>query len=97
MLAIHRQARATPAVGAQIASSFESSGVLARRYGVSAKTRCKWRRQGPSNCQALSARPHKLSCVPAMRSAPSCARSAAPPIFPLDDLTFIISHLPHHT
>ena len=30
MLAIHPQARTTPAVGAQIASSFESSGVLAR-------------------------------------------------------------------
>lgn len=76
MLAIHPQARTTPAVGAQIASSFESSGVLARRYGVSAETLCKWRRRGPSNCQALSARPHKLPCVPAINAR---SRKRAPP------------------
>jgi len=35
MLAIHPQARTTPAVRAEIARSHESSGVLAKRYGVS--------------------------------------------------------------
>lgn len=35
MLAVHPQARTTPAVRAEIARSNENSGVLAKRYGVS--------------------------------------------------------------
>ena len=38
MLAIHPQARTTPAVRAEIARSQESFGVLASRYGVSTET-----------------------------------------------------------
>ena len=38
MLAIHPNARTTPAVRAEIARSHESSGVLAKRYGVSTET-----------------------------------------------------------
>ncbi len=38
MLAIHPNARTTPAVRAEIARSPERSGVLASRYGVSAET-----------------------------------------------------------
>ena len=38
MLAIHPQARTTPAVRYEIARSPESSGVLAKRYGISAVT-----------------------------------------------------------
>ena len=38
MLAIHPQARTTPAVRAEIARSHESSGVLAKRYGASTET-----------------------------------------------------------
>ncbi len=47
MLAIHPQARTTPAVRAEIALSHESSGVLAKRYGVSTETIRKWRKRGP--------------------------------------------------
>jgi len=60
MLAIHPQARTTPAVRAEIARSHESSGVLAKRYGVSTETIRKWRKRGPDACQDRSARPHKL-------------------------------------
>jgi len=60
MLAIHPQARTTPAVGAEIACSSEPSGVLAKRYGVSSETIRKWRKRGPADCQDLSARPHRL-------------------------------------
>jgi hypothetical protein len=35
---IHPNARTTPATRAEIARSDEPSGVLAKRYGVSAKT-----------------------------------------------------------
>ena len=38
MLPIHPQARTTPAVRIEIARSSEPTGVLARRYGVSAET-----------------------------------------------------------
>ena len=38
MLAIHPQARTTPAARAEIARSPESSVVLAKRYGVSTET-----------------------------------------------------------
>ena len=38
MLAIHPNARTTPAIRAEIARSGERSGVLAERYGVSTET-----------------------------------------------------------
>lgn len=59
MLAIP-QVRTTPAVRAEIARLHESSGVLAKRYGVSTETIRKWRKRGPDACQDRSARPHKL-------------------------------------
>ena len=60
MLSIHPNARTSPAVRAEIARSNERSGILAKRFGVSAKTMRKWRKRGPSNCLDRSARPHKL-------------------------------------
>lgn len=96
MLAIHPQARTTPAVRAEIARSHESSGVLAKRYGVSTETIRKWRKRGPDACQDRSARPHKLAWRASDEErAIVCAlrRSTG---FPLDALTFVVSHfLPH--
>ena len=96
MLAIHPQARTTPAVRAEIARSLESSGVLAKRYGVSTETIRKWRKRGPDACQDRSARPHKLPWRASDEErAIVCAlrRSTG---FPLDALTFVVSHfLPH--
>ena len=60
MLQIHPNARTTPAVRVEIAPSAEPSGVLARRYGVSAETVRKWRQRGASDCLDRSARPHWL-------------------------------------
>jgi transposase InsO family protein len=92
----HPQARTTPAVRAEIARSPESAGTLARRYGVSSETIRKWRKRGPADCQDRSARPHKLPWRASDEErAIVCAlrRSTG---FPLDDLTFIVSHfLPH--
>ena len=51
MLAIHPNARTTPAVRAEIARSSERSGLLAERYGVSAETVRKWRQRGPAECR----------------------------------------------
>ncbi|GJD40817.1 IS481 family transposase ISBxe4 [Methylobacterium bullatum] len=96
MLAIHPNARTTPAVRAEIASSSEGSSVLDRRYGVSTETIRKWRQRGPTDCRDRSARPHKLPWRASDgERAIVCAlrRSTG---FPLDALTFVVSHfLPH--
>jgi len=96
MHAIHPNARTTPAVRAEIARSAESSGVLARRYGVSTETVRKWRKRGPDQCQDRSARPHTLPWKASEEErAIVCALRRATG-FPLDDLTFVVSHfLPH--
>jgi transposase InsO family protein len=96
MLAIHPNARTTPAVRAEIARSAEPTGVLAKRYGVSTETIRKWRKRGPDDCQDHSARPHKLPWKASEEErAIVCALRRATG-FPLDDLTFIVSHfLPH--
>ena len=96
MPTIHPKARITPAVRAEIARSTEPTAVLARRYGVSTETIRKRRKRGPANCQDHSSRPHKLrwkareeerAIVGALRRATG---------FPLDDLTFVVTHfLPH--
>jgi transposase InsO family protein len=96
MHSIHPNARTTPAVRAEIARSSEPSGVLARRYGVSAETIRKWRKRGPSDCQDRSARPHKLpwKASEEERTIVCALRQATG--FPLDDLTFVVTHfLPH--
>jgi transposase InsO family protein len=96
MPSIHPNARTTPAVRAEIASSAEPTGVLAQRFGVSTETIRKWRQRGPEDCQDRSARPHKLPWKASEEErAIVCAlrRSTG---FPLDDLTFVVTHfLPH--
>src|SRR3989337_1683630 len=96
MHSVHPNARTTPAVRAEIARSSEPSGVLARRYSVSTKPLRRWRRRGPDACQDRSARPHKLPWKASEEErAIVCAlrRSTG---FPLDDLTFVVTHfLPH--
>jgi transposase InsO family protein len=96
MLAIHPNARTTPAVRAEIARSAEPTGVLARRFGVSTETVRKWRKRGPADCQDRSARPHKLPWKASEEErAIVCALRRATG-FPLDDLTFVVTHfLPH--
>ena len=96
MLAIHPNARTTPAVRAEIARSGELTGELARRYGVSTETVRKWRKRGPAECRDRSSRPHKLPWkASGEERAVVCALRRATG-FPLDDLTFVVVHfLPH--
>jgi transposase-like protein len=81
MHAIHPNARTTPAVRAEIARSVETTGVLARRFGVSTETIRKWRKRGPADCQDRSARPHKLRGRRARKSEPSSVPCGEPPAF----------------
>src|SRR6201997_2928021 len=96
MLQIHPKPRTTPAVRAEIARSGEPSGVLARRYGVSTETIRKWRKRGAADCLDRSARPHRLPWKASEEErAIVCALRRATH-FPLDDLTFVVTHfLPH--
>jgi transposase InsO family protein len=96
MHAIHANARTTPAVRAEIARSTEPTGVLAQRYGVSTETIRKWRKRGAADCQDHSSRPHKLpwKATEEERAIVCALRRATG--FPLDDLTFVVTHfLPH--
>src|SRR5436309_9169072 len=96
MLAIHPNARTTPAVRAEIARSAEPTGELARRFGVSTGTVRKWRERGPGDCLDRSARPHKLPWKASEEErAVVCALRRATG-FPLDDLTFVVRHFPPH-
>jgi transposase InsO family protein len=96
MLAIHPDARTTPAVRAEIARSRERSGVLAERSGVSTETIRKWRRRGPGDCRDRSSRPRKLPRKASEEErAVVCALRRATGS-PLDDLAFVVAHfLPH--
>ena len=70
--------------------------MLAKRYGVSTETIRKWRKRSPDACQDRSARPHKLPWRASDEErAIVCALRRATG-FPLDALTFVVSHfLPH--
>ena len=96
MLAIHPNARTTPAVRAEIARSGEPTGALARRYGVSTETVRKGRRRGAADCRDRSSRPHRLPWKASEEErAVVCALRRATG-FPLDDLAFVVRHfLPH--
>lgn len=44
-IALHKNARTTPAVRAEIAASNESARVLAQRYGITEQTVYKWKKR----------------------------------------------------
>jgi transposase InsO family protein len=93
---VHANARTTPAVRAEIARSAEPSGALAKRYGVSTETIRKWRKRGVADCRDRSSRPHKLPWKASEEErAVVCALRRATG-FPLDDLTFIVTHCLSH-
>ena len=96
MLHIHPNARTTPATRAEIARSSEPSGIVARRYGISAETVRKWRKRGARDCLDRSARPHRLpwKATDEKRAVVCALRRATD--FPLNDLTFVVTHLLPH-
>jgi transposase InsO family protein len=96
MLQIHPNARTTPATRAEIARSCEPSGLLARRYGVSAETIRKWRKRGPEDCLDHSARPHSLPWKASEDERRVVCELRRFTELPLDELTFVVRHfLPH--
>ena len=45
LIALHKNARTTPAVRAEIAASSETAPVLAQRYGITEQTVYKWKKR----------------------------------------------------
>jgi len=45
LIALHKNARTTPAVRAEIATSSQTASVLAQRHGITEQTICKWRKR----------------------------------------------------
>ena len=96
MLHIYPNARTTPATRAGIARSTEPSGIVAQRYGVSAETVRKWRKRGVADCLDRSARPHQLPWKATEEERDIVCSLRRATNFPLDDLTFVVTHfLPH--
>src|SRR5215208_5654543 len=91
---IHPCARTTPAVRAEIARSREPTGVLAQRFSVSTETVRKWRKRGAEDCQDHCSRPHKLpwKATDEERAIVCALRRSTGDR--LDDLTFVITHVP---
>ena len=96
MLAIHPNARPTPAVRAEIARSAERTGALAERYGVSTETIRKWRQRGVNDCRDRSSRPRRLPWKASEEERAVVCELRRATGFPLDELTFVVRHfLPH--
>ena len=84
MIALHKNARTTPAIRAEIAASADSIVALARRYGISEQTVSKWKKR--SSVHDASHTPHRLqtTLTPAQERIVVELRRTL--LLPLDDL-----------
>ena len=84
LIALHKNARTTPAVRAEIAASHESAAVLAQRFGITEQTVYKWKKRQVFGDRSHTA--HRLQTVltPAQESVVVHLRRTL--LLPLDDL-----------
>ena len=68
MVALHKLARTTPAVRAEIALSTESASALAERYGISVATVYKWRSRDDFNDRSHTAHCLQTTLTPAQEA-----------------------------
>ena len=61
LIALHKNARTTPAVRAQIAASNEPASVLALRFGITEQTVSKWKKRDVFTDRSHTA--HRLQTV----------------------------------
>ncbi|OLH89871.1 transposase, partial [Xanthomonas oryzae pv. oryzae] len=84
LIALHKNARTTPAVRAEIAASNETASVLAQRFGITDQTVYKWKKRDVfGDCSHTA---HRLQTVltPAQESVVLHLRRTL--LLPLDDL-----------
>ena len=84
MIALHKNARITPAVRAEIAASAQPASVLAQRFGITEQTVYKWKRREVFGDRLHTA--HRLQSVlnPAQETVVVHLRRTL--MLPLDDL-----------
>ena len=84
LIALHKNARTTPAVRAEIAASGETASVLARRFGITEQTVYKWKKRSVFGDRSHTA--HRLQTVltPAQETIVVHLRRTL--LLPLDDL-----------
>lgn len=84
LIALHKDARTTPAVRAEIAASDDTASVLARRHGITEQTVYKWKKRAVFGDRSHTA--HRLQTVltPAQEALVVHLRRAL--LLPLDDL-----------
>jgi transposase InsO family protein len=84
MIALHKQARTTPAVRAEIAASPESVAALARRYNVTEMTIRKWKSRSEFHDRCHTAHRLQTNLTPAQEAIVVYLRRTL--LLPLDDL-----------
>src|SRR6218665_3793016 len=95
LIALHKNARTTPAVRAEIAASSQTASVLAQRYGITEQTVYKWKKREAFGDRSHTA--HRLQTVltPAQETVVVHLRRTL--LLPLDDLLAVPPELlsPH--
>ena len=84
LIALHKNARTTPAVRAEIAASAEAATVLARRYGITEQTVYKWRKRSAFTDRSHTAHRLQTQLTPAQEAVVVQLRRTL--LLPLDDL-----------
>jgi len=95
LIALHKNARTTPAVRAEIAASNEPASVLAQRFGITEQTVYKWKKRDVFGDRSHTA--HRLQTVltPAQESVVVHLRRTL--LLPLDDLLAVVREFIHPT
>lgn len=84
MIALHKRARTTPAVRAEIATSMERAAALARRFGVTPQTIYKWKSRDSVHDRSHTAHRLQTTLTPAQEAVVVQLRQTL--LLPLDDL-----------
>ncbi len=87
---LHKNARTTPAVRAEIAASSESACVLASRYGVTQATIYKWKKRESFVDKSHTAHRLQTTLNPAQEAVVVELRKTV--LLPLDDLLAVTRH-----
>jgi transposase-like protein len=84
IIALHKNARTTPAIRAEIAASKDSVAVLAARYGVGQRTIRRWRAREVFTDASHTAHRLQTTLTPAQEAVVVELRKCL--LLPLDDL-----------
>ena len=84
LIALHKNARTTPAVRAQIAGSHETASVLAQRFGITGQTVYKWKKHEVFGDGSHTAHHLQTVLTPAQETVVVHLRRTL--LLPLDDL-----------